>query len=348
VTKPAVTKPAATKHPLRNKRALRNALLRWFAAHRAEHPWRRTTDPYAILVSEVMLQQTTVAAVRQNRRFEKFLATFPDLRALADATEPELLGAWEGLGYYNRVRNLQKAARAILETHEGTFPSDPATLESLPGLGRYIAGAVATFAFDLPVPIVDANIARVLARLFNFPIPIDSSRGQRQLWTWAAELVPMHDPRSFNSALMELGQTTCSARKPACTHCPVRSFCQTRQPESLPVKKPKRATVAVTEHVLLCQEESGALLLAQESGSRRKGLWKLPERDLGQVADLPLLATRKYTITHHRVTLLIHACEPHQVPPAPAGSTEAFHPLARLPGLPMPSPFRRALEALLP
>ncbi|MDA0768558.1 MAG: A/G-specific adenine glycosylase, partial [Verrucomicrobia bacterium] len=219
-------KPAASKHPLRNTRGLRSALLRWFEARREDHPWRRTTDPYAILVSEVMLQQTTVAAVRQNRRFERFLATFPDLPTLAAASEPQLLKAWEGLGYYNRVRNLQKAARAVLEQHQGRFPPDPAALAALPGLGRYTAGAVASFAFGLPVPIVDANIARVLARLFDDPTPIDSSKGQALLWERAAALLDPQHPREFNSALMELGQTHCALRSPDCPSCPLRPFCQ--------------------------------------------------------------------------------------------------------------------------
>jgi A/G-specific adenine glycosylase len=294
-----------------------------------------------------MLQQTTVAAVRQNRRFEGFLAAFPDLAALAAAPEESLLKAWEGLGYYNRVRNLQKAAQAVLARHGGNIPSDPGSLESLPGVGRYIAGAVATFAFDRAVPIVDANIARVLARLFDDPAPIDSTPGQATLWTRAAKLVPARQPRLFNSALMELGQTHCAARSPACTSCPVHDFCRTRTPDLLPVKKPKRATVAVTEHVLFCRRPDGSLLLSQESGSRRKGLWKLPERPAEAVADLSLLATRKYAITHHRVTLHIHDCPPRLVPKTAESGEERFHPAHTLSSLPMPSPFRKALENLL-
>ncbi|MDE0827121.1 MAG: A/G-specific adenine glycosylase [Akkermansiaceae bacterium] len=340
-------KPAASKHPLRNKRALRSALLRWFEAHREDHPWRQTTDPYAILVSEIMLQQTTVAAVRQNRRFEKFLATFPDLPTLAAAKERTLLQAWEGLGYYNRVRNLQKTALAVLNDHHGTFPSDPTTLQTLPGVGRYTAGAVATFAFGKSVPIVDANIARVLSRLFNDPTPIDSTPGQALLWDRAAQLVDPNSPREFNSAIMELGQTHCSARRPDCPHCPARQFCQTTKPEHLPTKKPKRAAVQVTEHVLLVRKPNGHILLAQESGSRRNGFWKLPERDQEAVADLPLLATHKYAITHHRVTFHIHSCPPTQVPPPSKSCPEQYHPAKSLPSLPIPSPIRKALDRLL-
>lgn len=340
-------KPQAKRHPLRNARAFRKAILSWFSEHGADYPWRRTSDPYQILVSEIMLQQTTVGAVIQNRRFERFLETFPDLETLAQATEEELLRTWEGLGYYNRVRNLQKTARAVLEDHEGTFPPDAAKLETLPGVGRYTAGAIATFAFDQRTPIVEANIARVLARLFDLSEAIDTTAGQRHLWTWATALVSPQQPRLYNSGLMELGQTHCAPRSPDCLNCPVQDFCQSRDPASLPRKRPKRNTVAVTEHVVFVQRRDGAVLLAQESGARRKGLWKLPERSHDQIADLPLLATRKYGITHHRVTLHIYRCSPGQLPPNDSNCEEQFHPAATLPKVPMPSPFRRALDALL-
>lgn len=345
-----VLKPRATQDARRHRRAFRAALLRWFEANGADYPWRRTSDPYAILVSEVMLQQTTVAAVLQNRRFERFLASFPDLATLAAAGEQELLRAWEGLGYYNRVRNLQKTARAVLVDHGGRFPSTPDALEALPGVGRYTAGAVATFAFNRPVPIVEANIARVLTRLFDHREPIDTARSREQLWSWAADLVPPPNARAFNSALMELGQTHCSPAALRCLSCPVNRFCRTREPEALPVKSPKRHTVAVTEHVLFVRKRNGEILLAREDGRRRRGLWKLPERPPQQAARFPLLATRTYGITHHRVTLHIHRCPASRLPARPDGAvaaTEQFHPASALAALPMPSPFRRALEALL-
>jgi A/G-specific adenine glycosylase len=348
IDRPGVLKPQATRHPLRNIRAFRNGLLRWFERNGADHPWRRTRDPYAILVSEIMLQQTTVGAVLQNQRYEKFLAAYPDLPALAGADERGLLRAWEGLGYYNRVRNLQRAARAILENHGGRVPSDPATLRELPGVGPYVAGAVASFAFNQPAPAVDANIARVLSRLFDHRDPIDNSAGQKSLWEWAATLVPPGKARAFNSALMELGQTHCRASSPDCPNCPSQDFCQARRPEALPVKKPRRATVHVVEHVLFVRKRNGAVLLAREDGSQRRGLWKLPERPPESVADLPLLATRRYGITHHRVTMHIHECPLARVPPSPEVACERFHAAGELADLPMPSPYRRALEALPP
>ena len=245
------------------------------------------------------------------------------------------------------MRNLQKTARAVLAEHAGSFPTDPAALEALPGVGRYTAGAVAAFAFDHPAPIVEANIARVLARLFDLHEPIDATTGREQLWSWAAELVPERDARLFNSALMEIGQTHCAVRSPDCLRCPVRDFCATRTPESLPHKKPRRATVEVDEHVLFVRRRSGAILLAREDGSRRRGLWRLPERPHDAVADLPLLATRKYGITHHKVTLHIYRCTPSRLPTAEGAALEQFHSPAAVRDLPMPSPFRKALDALL-
>ena len=342
-----MSKPIAARHALRNVRAFRRALLRWFTQHGANYPWRCTTDPYAILVSEIMLQQTTIGSVIQNRRFERFLDTFPDLYSLAEAPERDLLRAWEGLGYYNRVRNLQKTAQVILAEHAGTFPATPEGLESLPGVGRYTAGAVASFAFDYPAPIVDANVSRVLSRLFDWREQIQTSRSQTKLWSWASQLLDFNEPRSFNSALMELGQTHCSPRSPACPRCPVRDFCVTREPEKLPLKKPRRTPVEVDEHVLFVRKRSGPVLLAQEDGTRRKGLWKLPERSHGQLADLPLLGTRNYGITHHKVTMHIYRCSPSQLPPSEQKTTEKFHSSRELSDLPMPSPFRKALQELL-
>ena len=220
-------------------------------------------------------------------------------------------------------------------------------LESLPGIGRYTAGAVATFAFNRSAPIVDANIARVLARLFDDHEPIDSTPGKKKLWSRAAELVPPTEARTFNSALMELGQTHCAIRQPSCLQCPVNTFCATRDPTSLPRKASRRQVVPVDEHVLFVRKRDGSVLLAQETGSRRRGLWKLPERPHDRVADLPLLETRTYGITHHRVTLHIYRCPPRQIPAGPAENAEAFHPPHALPDLPMPSPFRKALDSLL-
>ena len=343
----SVSKPTASRHALRNVRAFRQTLLNWFARYGADYPWRKTRDPYAILVSEIMLQQTTIGSVIQNRRFERFLDTFPDLHSLADAPERDLLRAWEGLGYYNRIRNLQGAAQSILTEHEGVFPATPDGLESLPGVGRYTAGAVASFAFNYPAPIVDANVSRLLSRLFDWREQIQTSGSQTRLWSWAGQLLDCDQPRPFNSALMELGQTFCTPRSPACPRCPVRDFCLTREPEKLPRKRTRRAPVRVDEHVLFVQKRNGPVLLAQEEGTRRKGLWRLPERSHHQLSDFPLLGTRNYGITHHKVTMHIYRCSPSQLPPQEKKTTEKFHSSREIIDLPMPSPFRKALHSLL-
>jgi A/G-specific adenine glycosylase len=330
-------KPRADRHPVDNKRAFRNALLKWFQANAKTYPWRETTDPWAILVSEIMLQQTTVASVIANRRFEKFLEEFPDIETIAAAPEAQILRAWEGLGYYNRVRNLQKSAQAVLRDFDGEFPLDAKTLETLPGIGRYTAGAVSSFAFDRPAPIVDGNIARVLSRLLDCHQEVDSTSGQKIIWETAAELLDSTKPRLFNSALMELGQTLCTPKSPACLICPVRGFCQTSSPESLPVKKPRKKFVQVDEHAFFWVKKD-QLLLSQGHDSRRTGFWKLPLRSPEECAHLEPVSHHRYTITHHKVTLhLYHARPPHLL------DGEKFHSISDLADLPIATPIRKIL-----
>ena len=199
-------------------------LLAWFRASGRDYPWRRTRDPYAILVSEVMLQQTQIATVLGLGYYQRWMAALPDLAALAAASEPEILRLWEGLGYYSRARNLQKTAQAVLALPNAAFPSSPAELRALPGIGPYTAAALASFAWNLPAPLVDGNVARVLARLFACDDPIDRPPMQAQLWAWADALLCRAEPRLYNSALMELGQRFCTPRAPACLLCPGQSL----------------------------------------------------------------------------------------------------------------------------
>jgi len=176
----------------------RRELLRWYRHHGRDLPWRKTRKPYAILVSEFMLQQTQVAAVVPY--YNDWLRRFPDFAALAHASENEVLHAWQGLGYYARARNLRASARLVQDRHGGVFPRQLDAMRELPGVGRYTANAIATFAFDQPVPIVEANTARVLARLFNINTPIDSATGCERLWNSAARLIPKRAAGLFNSA----------------------------------------------------------------------------------------------------------------------------------------------------
>lgn len=178
-------KPGMKSEALGGREAFREALALWFARTGKDYPWRRTTEPYAILISEVMLQQTQIATVLGKGFYTRFLETFPDVQSLAEADDERLLKAWEGLGYYRRVRMLRETARAVIGRHEGKFPTDTLVLMELPGVGRYTAGALRAFAFNLPAALVDGNVSRVLSRVMDFSDPVDGASGQKQIWEWA-------------------------------------------------------------------------------------------------------------------------------------------------------------------
>jgi A/G-specific adenine glycosylase len=291
-----------------------------------------------------MLQQTQIATVLDRGFYSRWMERFPGFAELARATEAEVLGAWQGLGYYRRARNLQRLAQVVMSEHAGVFPRDPALIRELPGIGPYTAGAVASFAFGLAEPVVDGNVARVLARLDDDATPVDGTAGSRRLWARAAELVrASDDPRSFNSALMELGQTVCRPARPICAECPVRKHCRTKSPEKLPVKSARPEVTAVTERVFFLRSAEG-VLLEQETGSRRTGLWRLPTLpDEWLDRPPPVLLKTGYDITRYKVTLWVHET-PAGLRPQP---THKFVPAGELAELPMPSPYRRALEQLL-
>jgi A/G-specific adenine glycosylase len=206
--------------------AFTSKLLAWYARNARDLPWRRTRDPYRVLVSEVMLQQTQVSRVEQY--YPRFLARFPDLDTLASARPRAVREQWEGLGYYARARNLHMAARSVLRRYDGTLPENPEDLQELPGIGRYTAGAVACFAYEKAVPAVDTNVSRVIRRAF---LGRTTNNGPRTsaIWSLAESLVPKQGKRAwrFNQAIMELGAVVCTARKPKCPECPVRSECKT-------------------------------------------------------------------------------------------------------------------------
>jgi len=316
----------------------RAALTQWFREQGRDLPWRRTRDPYAILVSEIMLQQTQAATVAPY--FERWLARFPDIATLAAADEQEALHAWQGLGYYSRARNLHKAAQKIAGEHGGIFPRDQEQIRALPGVGRYTAGAVATFAFDEPAPPVDGNIVRVIARLLNLWEPVDSAPGMERIWTTAARWQPQAGAGQFNEALMELGALICTPRSPACLICPVSRFCCAHQPELLPVKKPRPKTVRMIE---TCGwiARNGEVLLEQQTGTRWRGLWKLPllvEPHGGRP-----LVTVVYPFTNHRVELSVF----HGSSPLIMAENQRWFAIADVETAPMPAPHRRVLKRLL-
>ena len=342
---PVMLKPVCRTMATAQPEKFRDALADWFSLKGKDFPWRRTREPYAILVSEVMLQQTQIATVLGRGFYTRFLEAFPNMAVLAAAEDEPLLKAWEGLGYYRRARMLRETARAVIARHGGTFPQETSELLALPGIGRYTAGALRSFAFGLPSAVVDGNVARVLSRLMDFRGVVDDGAGLKQIWEWAEELADPERPRVYNSALMELGQVICRPGVPDCLSCPVASFCQTREPETLPRKKMKTATTVVAEHALWLRDAQGRILLHRETGKRRQGLWKLPTRSAEEIGFLPVLTEHAYSITRYRVSLQVHGGEEMKHPPALLEG-EQWVPENEVMGLAMPAPFRRVIERL--
>jgi A/G-specific adenine glycosylase len=318
----------------------RQRLSGWFRENGRDLPWRRTRDPYAIIVSELMLQQTQVATVIPY--YIEWLRRFPDVRSLAAASESDVLHAWQGLGYYSRARNLHAAAKAIVERHGGTFPHSPEELQKLPGLGRYTANAVATFAFDLAVPIVEANTARLFARLINFRDRIDSRAGRERLWAFATGLLPTTNGAAHNSALMDLGALVCVSGPPKCPICPVRGFCRAENPASLPVKAARRKLKLLVEEHLFSRADGNVWL--ERSQDRWRGMWILPRLLDERPADQRVLYSAEFPFTHHRITLRVSEASPGEIASTDERRTFSYDQLREIP---MPSPHRRALNALL-
>lgn len=256
---------------------LRRDLLDWFVVDRRDLPWRRTRDPYAIWISEIMLQQTRVSAVIPY--YERFLARFPSFHALAEAPESELLTAWAGLGYYYRARNLQKAARLMCDA--GSFPATYEGIRLLPGVGDYTAAAVASIGFNLPHAVLDGNAFRVLSRLFDDATNIASGSGRKHFAALAQRLLDPEQPGSFNQAVMELGATICLPTNPQCLLCPVSSLCEGRQnghQSELPVKIIEHKSVREKRAVFWIESEDKLLAWQRPLTSRlMPGFWELPE-----------------------------------------------------------------------
>ncbi len=308
------------------RQQLRRRLLRWFARHARELPWRPSPGLYATWVSEIMLQQTQVATVVPYYR--RFLARFPDVRALAAADEQEVLRHWEGLGYYRRARHLHAAARQVVAQHQGCLPTSLEQWQTLPGIGRYTAGAILSIALDQRHPILEANTVRLLSRLVALTADPGTGSSQEFLWGFAAALLPWRRCGDFNQALMELGSTLCTPRAPGCSRCPLATLCPTCTrglQDQIPRRKPRAASVAVHEAAVIVQRADGRVLLRRcQAGERWEGLWDFPRVELsaaadrvtaaelcgkvaaltGIVIDAPQpLATFRHGVTHHRITL---------------------------------------------
>jgi len=322
--------------------ALRQELLIWFQRHRRDLPWRRTRDPYRIWLSEIMLQQTRVAAVIPY--FEKFLARFPTVESLASAPEADLLSHWAGLGYYYRARNLQKAARSIVRA--GAFPATYEALLTLPGIGEYTAAAIASIAFDLPHAVLDGNVFRVLSRLFADRTNIADAAGKKHFAALADQVLDRDNPAAFNQAMMELGATICLPKSPQCLLCPLAFCCQAReqnQASDLPVKIVDKKSVKV-ERTLFWIERAGELLAWQRPAESRlmPGFWELPE--LAQLPDAaagPLLGSFKHGITIYDYRFRLVSADP----PTVLGPYQWLR-LDALETLPLSTIFRKAIRVV--
>ena len=311
--------------------ALRRALLAWYRRTARDLPWRRTRDPYRIWLSEVLLQQTQVDTAQPY--YERFVGAFPTVLDLAAAPLDRVLKLWEGLGYYTRARNLHRAARLIATEHGGRLPRTAAEWQRLPGVGRYTAGAIASIAIGEPVPAVDGNVKRVLARLFCIRTDIDAAATQPLLWQRAAELVSRRSPGAFNQALMDLGARICTPRAPRCIACPVRRLCQAhaeRIADQLPVRRTRRPAPRIDAVAAVVQHRGCYLLVQRPPHGLLAGLWGWPGGELrdgqdhadalratlavlvgGRLAVGRSLGTVEHVFTHRRLYLHVYACQLH-------------------------------------
>ncbi len=257
-------------------------LLAWYRAHRRDLPWRRQRDPYAVWVSEVMLQQTQVATAEPF--FRRWMRRFPTVSALAAADEASVLHAWQGLGYYSRARALLKGAREVLTSHDGKLPRNAEQLRSLPGIGPYTAGAIASIAFEQDEPLVDGNVTRVLTRAFALAGDPLKAPLKKQLWELAAALIPSGRARDFNQALMELGALVCTPRKPRCSDCPLHTSCQARaqaMTESYPQLAARPAVTEVFVSAALVRRKQKFLVVQLNPDAPRwASMWQFPNAEL--------------------------------------------------------------------
>ncbi len=312
-----------------NLAAVHDALIAWFEANKEDLPWRRTREPYAVWLSEIMLQQTQVATALPY--YERFLARFPTVEALAAAPLDAVLKLWEGMGYYSRACNLHRAAQMIVDEFGGRFPDTIEGLLRLPGVGRYTAAAIGSLAFGLDRPVLDGNVIRVLTRLFDIDDEVSQSRIRRELWSLAGEILPAGRAAAWNEGLMELGQRVCVPRLPRCEVCPLSVFCRAYR-RGVQADRPVRSARARTPHhdvtAGIIRRDDGRILIAQRPvGGMLGGLWEFPggKRLLGEtleeclrreireelaieVAVGPQIAVVKHSYTHFRITLYAFLC----------------------------------------
>jgi A/G-specific adenine glycosylase len=304
-------------------------LLRWYARHSRDLPWRHTRDPYSIWISEIMLQQTQVETVIAY--YHRFLARFPSVNALARARAEEVLKTWENLGYYSRARHLHAAAKQITARWEGQLPQDRKELLGLPGVGEYTAAAILSMAFARPVAAIDGNVSRVISRLHALRNPLGSAESRQRIRDLAAQLLSKRHPGAFNQAMMDLGATVCTPRTPSCLSCPLRGLCRAERlglQGKIPVsgKKPVLLHKPMTAAIILDQKKR-VLVVRRPASGLLGGLWKFPggERGAKEAVKEALartvreeigvairvgkeVASVKHAYTHFRVTFHVHRC----------------------------------------
>lgn len=338
---------------------LRAALLKWYRVHRRDLPWRRTKDPYAVWISEIMLQQTRVDTVRPY--YETFLERWPDVRALAAADPDTVRAAWSGLGYYRRARLMLEAASVLVQQHEGEFPREAEDLRKLPGFGRYTAGAVASIAFDRPAPAVDGNVTRVLARLNGIEGDVTKGTGASEVWAAATALAAGESPGDLTQALIELGALVCTPRNPRCTDCPLLPSCRAHAQDRIseippPKKRAPRKSVALTALIML---DGPAVLLAQQPEQGLfASLWCPPllegqlsaeaamdeaARALGfDLSGVRTVGQLRHVLTHRELEIEVMRADPPK-----AIGRHRWAPLAELEGWGIPSVTAKCLRLAL-
>jgi A/G-specific adenine glycosylase len=335
---------------------LRRRLLEWYRRAARDLPWRRSRDPYRVWVSEVMLQQTTVRAVIPY--YERFLERFPSVAALAAAREEDVLGAWSGLGYYHRARNLLRGARHVATHHDGRFPKTLEAALAVPGVGLYTASAILSIAHGAALPVVDGNVRRVLSRLYALRGP--EWRTDAPYYNRADEVLDRDAPGDWNQALMELGATICLPRRPACPACPLRASCRAAAEglqDELPEKRARRATVDVTVAAAVLERDGRFLLVRRREGRLMGRMWEVPQTSLeGRgLADLvpdllslhglhvvpgALLGRGRHAITYRRIRVEAYSARLRRRPPEDPERYRWVSP-AELAGLPISSLTRK-------
>jgi len=338
-------------------------LVIWHKQHgRHDLPWQRTTDPYRVWLSEIMLQQTQVATVIPY--YQRFLACFPDLAALAAAPVTEVMALWSGLGYYARARNAHACARAVMRDHGGQFPRDALLIGRLPGIGPSTANAIAAFCFGVPAAILDGNVKRVLCRHFGLPGYPGKPSVEKELWRLAESLLPPRAAGTYNQAQMDLGATVCTRAKPRCSACPLAGTCVALQQDrvgQLPEGRPRKALPSRETRVLLLLDAGRALLESRPPSGIWGGLWSLPELPqeaqpmayaamaLGcEVDSFLALAPVRHTFTHFRLTLLPLLGHARLLPRVAEHADQRWLARPELAAAALPAPIRKLLGAVLP